>query len=159
MGFNLGEILAVALPVQGEQIKKGQVYAIKTKAFYLKTNIKLYNQDDSERKSRPIIIIDKDQDVIKFIALSTTPSYNLKTGKYRKRISLENCKFEGDGFCANIKIKKEAYIFVRDNRDRFYINEKIFKDLKSNREAKLCGKCENFGGKTNWILQIKYTIF
>ena len=133
MAFKFADILGKAgLEIP---IKKNQVYAVKTKKFYLKTRIKLYNQNDSETKARPIIICKTAQNTIEFIALSTRDNALVKIKKERKKVDLKNCSLLEEG-CYQIKIKKEAFIFVLKDREKFYIDEKSLKELIDEDEAK-----------------------
>jgi hypothetical protein len=146
MAFSFSDILREHIGGNFFKFKRGQVYAVKTQEFYQKTKIKLFNKDNNESKSRPIIILENQKDKIKAFAISTKPSALVYTKKQRKEIYLNNCNLNKED-CYKITFKNKAFVFILKNdylKDdyRIYINTAALEELINEKQARYCGRCE-----------------
>jgi hypothetical protein len=143
MGFNLGDELIKALRDKTDEIiniERGKVFVVKTKPFYEKTKIKLYIENESEEKSRPLIVLYTGNQTFTAFALSSKSPALVFQRKTRLELSLKSCNLHKED-CFRIIFKDKAYVFILKDDYKIRVNINAFKELLNQSQAKFCGKC------------------
>ncbi len=128
-------------------VKDGDYAVINVKEYFEQTGFLLSTDDKhlSNRKRRPIIIVDTSNDAVKFVATTTY----IFIRDSRPKINLSSCKIikpKEECFGLNLK-RKYTWLFAQETSKgwRFFYQIDIYtlKELIKNNKFVICGNCKS----------------